>query len=195
MRGARLNIALFALCGLAWIVIVVNSTIYAQENPHSGRTPVASDRAIADFARNSLDDIQRRSFAEKKEFCGLILEDDEGNLNISLVIEGRESDCDLPWLSPMGLYPVATFHTHGAFNTDYDSEVPSTLDMEADIDEQIDGFIATPGGRLWKIDWQDEVAAQVCGEGCIASDPRYRPEPLDDIAGSYTLNQLKQRQN
>ena len=185
---------ILAACGIAWVAIVVNSAIYARQNPHSGRTPVASDSAIADFARNSLDDIQRRSFAESKEFCGLILEDDTGNMQISMVFEGRESECQLPWLSPMGLYPVATFHTHGAFNPRFDSEVPSTLDLQSDIDEQIDGFVATPGGRLWKIDWQDERAAQICGEGCIASDPRYRPMVGDGIAASYTLDQLQQRQ-
>lgn len=195
MRGARSNLLIFALCGIAWIVIVVHSTITAQENPHSGRTPVASDRAIEAFARTKLDEIQRRSFAERKEFCGLILEDDSGKLSVSAVFEGRESDCQLPWLSPMGLYPVATFHTHGSYNTDYDSEVPSTIDMEADIEEQIDGFVATPGGRLWKTDWQEETTAQVCGEGCLASDPRYRPDVLDDIADRYTLRQLRQRQN
>lgn len=195
MRHNRFNLALFALCGIAWMVIVVNSTIYAQENPHNGRAPIASDRAITAFARTSLNDIQLRSFAERKEFCGLILEDDGGNLEISLVIEGRESDCDLPWISPMGRYPVATFHTHGAFNASYDSEVPSTLDMQSDMDEQIDGFVTTPGGRLWKIDWQDEVAAQLCGEGCVASDPNYRRDAGDAIARSYTLHQLGQRQN
>lgn len=194
MRGARFNLAIFALCGLAWIVIVVNSTIYAQENPHIGRLPVASDRAVAEFARNAMDEIQRRSFAERKEFCGLILEDDAGKLDISLVVEGRENKCDLPWMSPLGLYPVATFHTHGAFNKDYDSEVPSALDVESDIDEQIDGYVATPGGRLWKTDWQEQVATQLCGEGCLVSDPDYRAEPFG-IAGRYTLRQLKQRQN
>lgn len=194
MHGARSNPLLFTLCGIAWVVIVVHSTITAQKSPHSRRDPVASDRAIAEFARTSLDDIQRRSFLERKEFCALILEDDEGILSISPVVEGRESDCDPPWLSPIGLYPVATFHTHGSFDPRYDSEVPSTLDMQADIDEHIDGFIATPGGRLWKIDWQDEEAAQVCGEDCIAKDPHYRPEPRDDIASRYTLSQLRQRQ-
>lgn len=194
MRGARSHTVILAICALAWVGIVINSAIYARENPHSGRNPVASDDEIAAFARSALNDIQRRSFAEGKEFCGLILEDDTGKLGISLVFEGRESECQLPWLSPKGQYPVATFHTHGAFNTDYDSEVPSTIDMEADIGEQIDGFVATPGGRLWKVDWQDEIAVQVCGEGCLASDPRYRPEPRDDIADSYTLPELQLRQ-
>lgn len=195
MRGIRSNLVIFALCGLAWITIVVNSTIHAHENPHNGRTPVASERAIADFARATLDPIQRRSFAEEREFCGLILEDDTGRLDVSLVLAGRESECDLPWVSPMGLYPVATFHTHGAFNQRYDSEVPSALDLQTDIREQIDGFIATPGGRLWRNDWQGETTSLVCGEGCLPRDPRYRTEPDDSIAPRYTLHQLKQRQN
>lgn len=194
MRGFRSYTPILAFCALAWAGIVVNSTIRAQENPHGGRDPVASDQAIAAFAKTTLDDLQRRSFAQRKEFCGLILEDDQGNLGVSAVFEGRESNCDLPWLSPMGQYPVATFHTHGAFNANYDSEVPSRIDLEADIEEQIDGFVATPGGRLWKIDWQEEAAEQLCGEGCVASDPRYRAEPRDDIARSYTLPELQQRQ-
>ncbi|WP_435417719.1 DUF4329 domain-containing protein [Parerythrobacter aurantius] len=194
MRAVRFNAVILALCALAWIAIVVRGTIRAHDNPHTGRDPVASDEAIVAFARTSLDGIQRRSFAERKEYCGLILEDDAGRLDISFVVEGRESECALPWLSPKGQYPVATFHTHGAYNPSFDSEVPSTLDMEADIHEQIDGFVATPGGRLWKIDWQDEVAEQVCGQGCLAVDPRYRARPYDDIAVRYTLPELERRQ-
>ncbi|UIP05898.1 DUF4329 domain-containing protein [Erythrobacter sp. SDW2] len=194
MRGAPSHTLVLALCALAWVGIVINSAIYARENPHSGRDPVASDSEIAAFARTALEDVQQRSFAERKEYCGLILEDDAGNLAVSAVFEGYEAECQLPWLSPMGQYPVATFHTHGAYNFDYDSEVPSTVDMEADIGEQIDGFVATPGGRLWKIDWEDEVAVQLCGEGCLATDPRYRPEPQGGIAQRYTLPELQQRQ-
>ena len=43
--------------------------------------------------------------------------------------------------------------------------------MEGDEDEGIDGWVATPGGRLWYIDTTDMVTFQICGIGCLPSDP------------------------
>ena len=94
----------------------------------------------------------------------------------------------------MGKYAVATLHTHGTYNVNYDSEAPSVVDMEADIGEQIDGFIGTPGGRVWYIDWDTEMASQICGEQCIAQDPNYRKDRWGQLARSYTLGELQARQ-
>ncbi|MCB2084661.1 MAG: DUF4329 domain-containing protein [Sphingomonadaceae bacterium] len=194
MQRAHSNTAVLAICGLLWVAIVMHSAIVAHDNPNRGRTPIASADAIKDFALLTLDNIQRRSFAERKEFCGLILEDKVGQLSISAVMEGRESECELPWAWSRDKYAVATFHTHGAYNVEFDSEVPSVQDLESDVSEQIDGFVSTPGGRLWRIDWQDEEARLVCDVGCLASDPRYRPDPLDSVVDRFTLPGLKQRQ-
>ncbi|MHA6333671.1 DUF4329 domain-containing protein [Qipengyuania sp. CAU 1752] len=173
---------------------MLNAAIRARENPNSGREPIAAPQEIARFAKQALNDMQGRSFASGKELCGLLLEDETGSLSVSTISEGREADCDLPWVLPRGKFAVATFHTHGTFSEEYDSEVPSVQDLQADIDEQIDGFVATPGGRIWYTDWETKVASQACGEKCIAQDPAYRPDRQNPPAPRYTLRELEERQ-
>ncbi len=48
-----------------------------------------------------------------------------------------------------------------------------------------------PGGRMWYI---DTIAEMVCGRHCIMSNPNFYAGPLDPVADSYTLEQLKQRE-
>ncbi|MEO0851346.1 MAG: DUF4329 domain-containing protein, partial [Pseudomonadota bacterium] len=69
-------------------------------------------------------------------------------------------------------------------------EVPSVSDMEGDADEGIDGYVATPGGRLWYIDTEDMVTYQICGRGCLPQDPAFTAFPDGWIAESYSYDQL-----
>ncbi|MEO9463130.1 MAG: DUF4329 domain-containing protein [Marinomonas sp.] len=179
----------FAFCAIAWAVIV-GKAVFFDAPP---REVVASDAELTDFAKKTLDEIQPRSFAENREFCGLIFEDDDGALSASEIHEGSESECSFSWASPMGQHPIATFHTHGSFNDDYDGEAPSLLDLQTDIGDQIDGFVATPGGRVWHVDWQDETATQVCGLSCIAQDPKYKPCYSFQPVEKYNVAELMAR--
>jgi hypothetical protein len=54
--------------------------------------------------------------------------------------------------------------------------------MEGDADEGIDGYVATPGGRLWYIDTVDMVASQLCGIGCLPRDPKFVAGQNGEIA-------------
>ena len=91
------------------------------------------------------------------------------------------------------MVPVASFHTHGRHSDQYDGEVPSTIDIQSDIASGLDGYIATPGGRLWFIDHEQGVARLACGPGCLTQDPSYVPCPGDTIASSYTIEELTRR--
>ncbi len=179
----------FALCALAWSVIVLRAIFV--ETPK--RETIASEAALTAFAKTKLDDLQEQSFAGNREYCGLIFEDDEGTLSVSDISAGSTSACSFSWQVPFGLYAIASFHTHGGFDRDYDGEAPSLLDLETDFDERIDGFISTPGGRLWHIDWDVEIATQVCGENCLSQDPKY--EPCDGFLPEqeYSLAELRER--
>jgi len=85
---------------------------------------------------------------------------------------------------------VASYHTHGGYSPDYSSELPSGSDMEGDEDEGIDGWVATPGGRLWYIDTTDMVTFQICGIGCLPSDPAFIAGESGFIEQSYSYDDL-----
>lgn len=85
---------------------------------------------------------------------------------------------------------TASYHTHGGFSPDYSSELQSGTDMEGDEDEGIDGWVATPGGRLWYIDTTDMVTFQICGIGCLPSDPEFIAGDSGIIEQSYSYDDL-----
>ena len=91
------------------------------------------------------------------------------------------------------MVPVASFHTHGRFSIRYDGEVPSVVDIQSDVASRTDGYVATPGGRFWHIDYKTAVATLICGEGCLTQDPRYRSCRDDQIAQTYTIAELEER--
>ena len=62
--------------------------------------------------------------------------------------------------------------------------------MEGDADEGIDGYVATPGGRLWYLDTVDMVASQLCGIGCLPRDPKFVAGQNGEIVLSYTYDDL-----
>ena len=58
---------------------------------------------------------------------------------------------------------------------------------------EVDGYIATPGGRLWFLDSDTMVARQVCGIGCLPQAPEFVPAPEDDIRQSYAYRELVEK--
>lgn len=62
--------------------------------------------------------------------------------------------------------------------------------MEADEADGIDGYVATPGGRLWYIDSSEMVASQICGVGCLPMDADFQPETEITVAPSYSYAEL-----
>ena len=192
MGDERSHTWIYALCAVAFAVIVFNQLTRERSPAYE---PQSSDEAIRKFARATLEDLQERSIANNQEFCGVIYEDEQGALHRSRVYDGARAECAFDWGLPLGNNVVASFHTHGGYDFGYDSEVPSEEDLASDIDARIDGFVSTPGGRLWKIDWQDEVATQLCDTPCLQRDSRHVELPNDRIERSYTLADLQSRMN
>ncbi|MCW1951793.1 MAG: DUF4329 domain-containing protein [Octadecabacter sp.] len=130
-----------------------------------------------------------RSIAENKEFCGYIGLDGAGNLAFSQPTPGNSDSCLAD--DPTNIDVITTsYHTHAAFSPDYSSELPSGADMEGDEDEGIDGWVATPGGRLWYIDTEDMITRQICGIGCVPSDPDFVAGDSGIIEQSYSYDEL-----
>jgi len=116
--------------------------------------------------------LNARSIVENVEYCGYIGRDRHGRLFASKPIRGQVDTC-LPH-APRSMVVVETsYHTHGAFSVDFFNEMPSASDMEADEAEGIDGWVATPGGRLWYIDTAQMDTWLVCGRGCLPTDPAF----------------------
>ena len=88
---------------------------------------------------------------------------------------------------------MASYHTHAAFSADHHNELPSEQDVESDAEAGMDGYIATPGGRIWHVDGETMVVMQICSVNCLAADPEFIPHDAGPVAKSYTFPELKKR--
>ncbi|MEM7724186.1 MAG: DUF4329 domain-containing protein [Pseudomonadota bacterium] len=154
----------------------------------------AQDPAELAAARAVLMQLQPMSFAENREFCGYIGQMPDGTYQATEVSRGREFSCLSRGSEDRFIDVTASFHTHAGFSTEADSEVPSTDDIRGDMDEGVNGYVATPGGRLWYIDGARGVATQVCGLGCMGQDPNFIEGDAGEIAQQYTLADLERRE-
>ncbi len=142
------------------------------------------------FARNFLNSIQSRSFAGNTEFCGYFYLTSSGQIAATPPIPGLLASCTQPAPGPS---VFASYHTHGAYDPAYDNEVPSIGDLEGDFSFGIDGYISTPGGRVWRVEYDTRNAIQVCGLGCVAVDPGFVPRDEGRVFQTYTVAQLARR--
>lgn len=142
------------------------------------------------LVRRALDAAQRDSFASNREFCGYLGRTGLGRLKVTAFRKGGRHGCT-PDRPGRGFRPIASIHTHGAYHPDVPAEFPTTQDMDVDAAEGINGYVATPGGRLWYLDSRARVAVQVCGVGCLVMDPDFRAGDDGIIARRYTYDQLR----
>jgi len=129
------------------------------------------------------------SISDGVEFCGYVGFASDGELTVSAPTRGTADSC-LPEEPVVLDLITASYHTHGDFSVEYSSETPSGTDMEADEAEGIDGWVATPGGRLWYIDTTDMITYQVCGIGCLPKDTNFVEGDDGFIADQYTYDEL-----
>ena len=154
-------------------------------------TPLAAqDNAEVALAKATLDGLQQLSFDANREYCGYIVIDANGDLVATPAVQGNIGDCyaNDP---PEDSVPVASYHTHGAFEYDTPAEFPSVSDLEADEAEGVDGYISTPGGRFWYVDGDDQIASQLCSIGCLTQDPNFEAGLDGDLEVSYTIDELR----
>lgn len=143
------------------------------------------------FAKSFLDQMQARSFAANREYCGLFGRGDDGFIVATPPRLGNLDSC-LPPDVASDFNAFATYHSHGAFDPEIDSEVPSSYDLVADREDGLIGYISTPGGRVWRS--ADGRAELLCDLGCISVDPDFRPGLYEPIATRYTADMLRKRE-
>lgn len=185
LKFAGLNVAVLAF-------VLVGCDQDPQKVAYQGRV---QPRTVAEveFVISFLATLQERSITENLEYCGFIIVNSEGEVAASPPLQGQDDGCR-PDEPADGADILASYHTHAAYAPDYDSEVPSYDDLRADVLEGIDGYVATPGGRVWYNSAKTKRATLLCGEGCIISDPKYRAEPDFPVADNYDLNGLQTRE-
>ncbi|MEO1745494.1 MAG: DUF4329 domain-containing protein, partial [Pseudomonadota bacterium] len=138
------------------------------ETETSVQTSLIGTGSVSSFATALLDTLQPQSIAGDREYCGYILRNRDGTLSSTPVSRGRKTFCDLPPPSPA---VVASYHTHGGHDPDYNNEFPSSRDILTDVSDGIDGYVSTPAGRVWRVDHRRQRAVQVCGVSCVTADP------------------------
>lgn len=141
------------------------------------------------FITAHLNNLQRQSIQENREYCGYIGLDANDSFVASKPIRGKRGHCDAG-PPPHWFEVIASYHTHGAHHRAYDSETPSSDDILADAEEGLDGYVSTPGGRLWFIDGYRETAYLICDSFCVNSDPDYDPSDHERIKDLYSLEDI-----
>ena len=144
------------------------------------------------FARSVLSQLQSPSFASNREYCGTIGVDQDNRLVASKPRRGSRDGCR-PNDPRDAVEVFASFHTHAGFDEGADSELPSVEDVLSDMDEGLDGYLATPGGRFWFIDGQSGTVRQLCGLGCLPQDPDFEAGLWGNIKKRYSLGELERR--
>ena len=127
-----------------------------------------------------------------REVCGFVLRDADGSYSSTKVSWGGAASCASLPLQP-GLTTVSSWHTHAAWAEGYDGEVPSIQDVEGDMSMGINGWVSTPGGRLWFVDGRSGALRQVCGRGCLPVDPGFVPEEHGPVPDALSLDGLYAR--
>lgn len=154
----------------------------------------AQDGAELRLVKKVLAHAQELSFKNNREYCGYIVIKEDGKLTNTPLTKGRKASC-LAEDFPEEWTPIASFHTHGAHVDGESFETPSYGDAEGDEEEGVDGYVATPGGRLWYIDSQDLEISLLCDLDCLPSDPRFNEHPDDVPPDFFTYDELRDWEN
>jgi hypothetical protein len=152
----------------------------------------AAEDLSAEYLAEFFAPIQEKSIADQREYCGYFGYNDAGELIATEPVKGEEDSCQAEPSDEM-VEVIASYHTHGAFHYEADAETPSSADLEADIAEETDGYVATPGGRIWMNDFETERATLLCDRNCTVSDPNYDSQAFPPVEGSYDLDGLYDR--
>ncbi len=167
--------------GLA-LIIALSTAPFAQ----------AQNAEETEFVTALLRGMNPLSIEFNREVCGYVVRRPSGELESTKVSWGTFASCaSLP--VPPGVQVIASWHTHAAWAEGYDGEVPSITDVEGDMSQNINGWVSTPGGRLWFVNGQTGHIHQVCGRDCLPSDPNFFPEEHGPVDKNYTLDGLYAR--
>jgi hypothetical protein len=123
-----------------------------------------------DAAFDVLNAVNPQSVRVNKEFGGWIFINPDGSFSSTTPVRGDFKSVQLPNPSeviPNGSNITAAYHTHAAFDPKFDNENFSPTDLDLDRENNIDGYLGTPGGQLKFHDITDDsitTVAQIATE-------------------------------
>ncbi|NND82879.1 MAG: DUF4329 domain-containing protein [Gammaproteobacteria bacterium] len=91
------------------------------------------------------------SIRENREYGGWVFANPDGSFGSTAPNVGDASSVQLPVRSaviPAGSVATASYHTHAAFDPQFDNENFSPRDLSNDVESATDGYLATPGGQF-----------------------------------------------
>ena len=161
----------------------------AAETPKLGK-PNEEFAAVHRMAFQIFEDLNKRSVQTNREFCGYLYLDGQGALVATRPVKGSTHGCSSGFPGD-AREVIASYHTHAAYDFSSFNEYPSDIDLEGDFQNRLNGYIATPGGRLWFVDYKKRVARQLCGYRCLPFDRRYRENRENRPKTHVTLGFLR----
>ena len=153
----------------------------------AGPAPAQPVEEVA-LAQGTLSDLQDLSFRTRREYCGFLGYDATGTLVAGPASAGPRDSCAAPF--PDDLAVTASYHTHGAYDAGYFNELPSLVDVDGDASVFLDGYVSTPGGRLWLVSGRRRSVHLICGVGCLPVSPDYRKGAEGALLDGYSYEDL-----
>ena len=150
---------------------------------------VSQDLQELSLVRDVFAELQPLSFRKKREYCGYLGLTRSGELVATDPVAGDMASCAAEY--PSDIAVVASYHTHGTFDAGYYNEMPSLTDLDSDSAAYLNGYVATPGGRLWYVDGRSRVTFQICGVGCLPVAPLFSKDGDGAVAEAYTYDDLR----
>jgi hypothetical protein len=144
------------------------------------------------FVEGLMESMNALSIRFNREVCGYVLQDPDGSYRSTKVSWGGLASCASLPLEP-GVEVVSSWHTHAAYARNYDNEVPSIQDVEGDIAFGVNGWVGTPGGRLWFVESGTETIRVACDLECLPTDPNATDQFHDPIPPEMSLDELYRR--
>ena len=149
----------------------------------------AQDAREVALVRAVFAELQPLSFRKKREYCGYLGLTRSGELVATDPVPGDMASCAADY--PSDIAVVASYHTHGTFDEGYYNEMPSLTDLDSDSAAYLNGYVATPGGRLWYVDGRQRLTFQICGVGCLPVAPLFSKDSDGAVAEAYTYDDLR----
>ena len=186
----KFRIKLINRLGMPGILLFLASCAAGLSEAEVAPRPQPLSTIEINFSKSVLDKLQLQSFADNREYCGYVAVSPDGSFAASSPRRGGRNGC-VPRLGATQGAVLASYHTHGAASDIYDTEYPSFEDLYQDIIGGVDGYIATPGGRVWYNNARLRRTILLCGAGCITADPRHRDTDPPTVGVSYSIDELR----